>query len=45
MSNEQERQWADRLEVGAEDDELLALAARLRRAGQATRPAPPLAFQ
>ena len=45
MSNENERQWAERLEAGAEDDELLALAARLQRAGQATRTAPPLAFQ
>jgi hypothetical protein len=45
MSNEHERQWAERLEAGAEDDELLALAARLRQEGQATRPAPSLAFQ
>ena len=45
MSNEHERQWAERLEAGAEDDELLALAARLRRAGETTRATPPLAFQ
>lgn len=45
MSHEHERQWAERLEAEAEDDELLALAARLRQEGQATRPAPSLAFQ
>ena len=45
MSNEHERQWAERLEAGAEDDELLALAARLRRAGQTTRATPTLDFQ
>jgi hypothetical protein len=45
MSNEHERQWAERLETGAEDDELLALAARLRRAGAATQATPSLDFQ
>ncbi len=45
MSNEHQRQWAERLEAGAEDDELLALAARLRRAGAATRATPSLALQ
>lgn len=45
MSNEHDRQWAERLEAEAKDDELLALAARLRRAGQTTRATPSLAFQ
>lgn len=45
MSTKQDQQWNERLEAGAEDDELLALAARLRREGEATRAAPPLAFQ
>lgn len=44
-TNHERREWAERLETGQEDDELLALAARLRRAGDETRPAPPLAFQ
>jgi hypothetical protein len=45
MSTNHDRPWEERLEAGAEDDELLALAARLRRAGEATRATPPLAFQ
>lgn len=45
MSNDYDRKWAEQLEAGAEDDELLALAERLRRAGQTTRPTPSLAFQ
>ena len=45
MSTKPDQQWNERLETGAEDDELLALAARLRREGEATRAAPPLAFQ
>ena len=45
MSNDHDRQLAEQLEAGAEDDELLALAERLRRAGQTTRPTPSLAFQ
>jgi hypothetical protein len=45
MNSEHDRQWVEQLEAGIESDELLALAARLRQAGEATRATPSLAFQ
>lgn len=45
MNSDPDKQWTESLETGREDDELLALAARLKRAGAESRPAPSLAFQ
>ncbi|WP_374688307.1 hypothetical protein [Promineifilum sp.] len=44
-ANHERREWAERLEAGRADDELLELAARLKRVGGETQPTPPLAFQ
>lgn len=43
--NRDEREWAEQLEAGRDDDALLTLAAELTRMGQQTQAAPSLAFQ
>ncbi len=44
-ANQNDKEWAARLEAGREDDPLLELAAQLKRAGEETQAAPTVAFQ